>query len=1273
MFFAGVGTAVAKNALDPFRPAGSSGTSALAPFVAQAGAAPAGAPAATAPRAPAAAPLGQACGRDDDCPDESICERGVCQAIQTRTNILYLYYQEGTFREVLGLYWSKRGASGYRVIVPLYWHYWSPGGKVQVVAPFYWRFEDYTRQRTTTVIVPGLPISWTSEPGASSWAVWPLAYNSTRYGWAAPLFGTFTLKDPQNKSALGAALFFYWWKRAPGRSFDLLFPLFVSKRSTERAFTFALPLNFYWRAQDDATTLALPFFYRHTWKTGGSFFTWLGYHTRSGAETTGSVLWLYWFRRNGADRAAHAVLFPILWHFQSKSSSSTVFFPFVWSFTSPGSTTNVVPVPFAHVYVRRGSWYLNTIFALWWNGGDDKAGYTFATFFPLLHWQRYDHGKKTTWLSLLGGYHRDDNTGSRTLALLPFFLAHRNSERQLHVLSPLFIRHRNNSTDATTKLVGGLLYLRDDPAGSTSVLFPLFWRFRDAPTGATATMFFPFFAHRAGPRDTSTFVGVFPLWFYKRSFPNDGWAAGLFPLAFFGQRDEGSHAVVFPLYWRFGDGRTTTTVGAPLFYTRADPRGRNSAIFPLLTFFGNRDGEHYTVQFPLYWRFSSERQGWATTVTPLGYFHSGRQGWSLGVGPLLPLLFAAGGGPKSHFALFPLFWHFRDDQQDRSTTVVLLYKHRQHGGETTDALFPLFHYRRGARPGGADETSFTLFPLVHYRRDAVSRVMVTPLGASVKSAGRDAGFVGPFFWYRDANFAARALLPAHVDVTRLATGERTRMFGPWFQIDAPQHKSRVLFPLYGTYQDQHETDTYVFPSYFRRRGNDGYEVDALLPLYWHSSYPGGGTTVVASWYRQRAPGVYNTGLAPLWMYAKNQQRSVTIVPPALLYRRRDFVADTTRLWAGPVYHSRDQAAKHRTVVFPLWWSGHEQESSHALLLPFYWHFANSRLERSTTVAGPLFWMTRGQDQTRGLVPLFWYSRNSAQESGSTAVFPFFYRNYRKDGSAFYTLLAGYSSGRSSSLWYVGPVLSKDSEESRFRMLFPLWFHHLNKPLETKTLVIPPLLTYSRSNPEGALTTVLGLFWHRRDIASSTSVGFPLYYDFHDFHQTRTTVVLPLLLRHQRDSDGSVFWLAPLFYRHSTPTDVTMVGFPLLWHFQSGKDKTTVLFPFYAHWRRSTHAATYIFPTYYYREGLRPDGSEDGTWRRVVAPFFESAVKRPGDYMWEVLGGVFGRENIGRNRYLKVFFMSFETQAPSHSQTSWFSQPARVSRRTPTRSLSANVW
>src|SRR4051812_39097784 len=103
--------AAGRSSFDPFRSDAGSGA-ALSPFrVAQ------GAGASTGAATPTPTPTTETrCVSDDGCPAENFCsEGGVCQVIQTRTNILYLYYREGSFTEVLGLYWSKRGPSGYRV------------------------------------------------------------------------------------------------------------------------------------------------------------------------------------------------------------------------------------------------------------------------------------------------------------------------------------------------------------------------------------------------------------------------------------------------------------------------------------------------------------------------------------------------------------------------------------------------------------------------------------------------------------------------------------------------------------------------------------------------------------------------------------------------------------------------------------------------------------------------------------------------------------------------------------------------------------------------------------------------------------------------------------------------------------------------------------------------------------------------------------------------------------------------------------------------------
>ena len=1234
--------------LDPFRAAGTAGTHRLALDPLQP-AAPAAAPPVSAKPA---RPL--ACQDDSQClEDETICENAVCQRIEHRVNVLYLYYREGSFRELLGLYWSKRGSTGFTVLAPFYWSFFSPKSRTRVVAPFYWHTEDDAAHRTATVIVPGLPISWSHEPGARSFGIWPLFYKSTKFGWAAPLLGSFTVADPDHGKAFGALAFLYWWHRAPDAGTDLLFPLFVYSRTKTSAFGFALPLNFYWRSGDESHTLAIPLALGHSWKNGASLYSPFGYQSREGAESDGSLLWLYWGGRNSKSGDAYDVLFPLLWSFRSPRSATTVVVPLVWAF-------------------RSGTSWFNTVFPVWWSTGDRAKGEKAQTVFPFIHWESSDHGARFSWVTLLGGYSRDDQQRSRTLFLLPAPLLYRRSPQgKIDVVTPFYIRYTDRLTDRTTRLISLLLFRDNDPDGTSTVVFPLFWRFHQRQSDRATTALLPFFLHREAPHDTLTALGVFPLWGYYRKFtdrPDGGWSAGLFPLAFFGHRPTGGHAVLFPLFWHLSSATGSTTALFPLFFARSNPHGYDVAALPLLTFFGRRDARSYQVQFPLFWRFTDGDT--SAAVTPIGFYASSPQGWRLGVGPLLPIVWVAGGGPRRHFVLFPIVWHFRDDRAHKTTTVVANYLHRTHGDETTDAFYPLFYYRRGARPGGKDETSFTLFPLIHYHRDAQTRVLVTPLGASAAGPNRQAGFVGPYFWYHGKTFSARGIPGLFADVTRADTGQRTRQWGPVFALDRPDSKARVVLPLFGRYQDAHETDTYVFPTFFRRRTDDGYAVDSFLPLFWHSRWKDRTTTVVGPFYDRVGGGVHDTGLVPFYFWAKNADRTVLVLPPLLTVHRHDFKARTTFTWAALFFHSASDKGEN-TVLFPLFWSGREGEQSHRMLVPFYWHFQDGSRSRST-LAGPVYWSTHGTTRLRALLPVGWYTRDDVQQTGSEGLVPLFYAAHGPKRFTLLTLVAGFHHSDTARRWYVLPYYNSDSVDSSTRLLFPLFATHLTRKTGTRTTFLLPLLYFSRGNPEKGLTTVLALFWRRRDITSSTTLVLPLFIDVHDFRQSRTTVLLPLFVRHANEVTGESVWLAPLYYRHVTVEGTTNVFFPLFWDWKSEGRRTSVLFPFFAHWTRATYAGTYVFPNVYYRKGLTA-GHEDGTWRLFIPPLFDAAVERPGDFRWEILGGLFGKERIGRNHYMKLFFFTFETQKASAAQTSWYGQPQRPSRIRPARGLATNTW
>jgi hypothetical protein len=827
----------------------------------------------------------------------------------------------------------------------------------------------------------------------------------------------------------------------------------------------------------------------------------------------------------------------------------------------------------------------------------------------------------------------------------------------------IYYHHHDIPSDARTTILGPY-YHRDDPAGATNALFPLFWHFRDSATGATAHSLLPFYFRRNSPDEKLTAAGVFPLWAYYRRFADGGASGGLFPLAFFGSRKDRSHAIVFPLFWRFRKADAVSTLLLPLFYASSTKASSTTMVFPLLYFAGRDDQGSYRFQFPFYWNIVDGRSHTATTIAPLYFHHADPKGYDAGIPPLL---FWGGGGKQRHFALFPVFWWFRDDAKDRTTTVVANYLHRRHGDETTDAFFPFFHYRRGAKPGGSDETSLTVFPLFHYRKDPRTTLFTSPVAAWMRTADKQAGFAGPYFWYRSPTVAARGIPLLYLDHTQLDTGERTRMWGPYVALDGPSHQARALVPFWARYQTPQEQGTYFFPTYFRLRKNDGYRLDTFFPLCWFSRSPDSHTTVVGPYFTHHSPNGSSSGLIPFYVSAHTPKRDLLVTP--LFFSHKDRQSGNRRIVSWLYYQSNQGNDMFRSV-FPLWYQATGKNKSTAIGFPLFWHFADKRADKSMTLLGPLYWAREGSERTRGLLPLAWYSRDERNASASHAILPLFYERHSPRSQALLTIPFGYKRTPDTLWWYAGNFFWRDTWRSSFHTFFPLWFHHRDKATDTRTLVVPPLLHYSRTSPERSLSTWFLLLWHRSNITSSTTMGLPLVYDFHSYHQSRFTMVLPLFFRYRNQVSGNTTTIAPLFFRHSGPTDSTTIAFPLLWRFWSEERSTTIVFPFYVGVRRPTFAANYVFPNIYYRKGL---GSEAGTSHLFVFPFWESEVKRPGDTMWEALLGVVGWERIGRNRFLKLLFIPFELEAAPAAKTAWYGKPPTRARERMARGLDIKSW
>ncbi|HJX62555.1 MAG TPA: hypothetical protein VJ860_01225, partial [Polyangia bacterium] len=142
------------------------------------------------------------------------------------------------------------------------------------------------------------------------------------------------------------------------------------------------------------------------------------------------------------------------------------------------------------------------------------------------------------------------------------------------------------------------------------------------------------------------------------------------------------------------------------------------------------------------------------------------------------------------------------------------------------------------------------------------------------------------------------------------------------------------------------------------------------------------------------------------------------------------------------------------------------------------------------------------------------------------MLPLFYESHSRTSQSFATALFGFGKAPDSLWWYAGNFVWRDNWKTRFCTFFPLWFSYRDKVSETTTRVIPPLLHYAHFNPERSLSTWLLLFWHRSNITSSTTLGLPLYYDLHSYHESRLTMLLPLFLRYRNEASDQSYTVAP---------------------------------------------------------------------------------------------------------------------------------------------------
>ena len=1001
---------------------------------------------------------------------------------------------------------------------------------------------------------------------------------------------------------------FYWDFWSPGARKQMIFPFVYQSATVTESFAWVFPLNFYWRDEDQKSLLMIPLAYA-SWgpkKTAAGAIVPPFYYSREGNDSTLVVLPLF-FRGTGPDKEdSYSVLFPVFWQFTSKGRSTTLAGPF-----------------FHH---RRG-------------------GKTTAGLVPLAIYRRDDDEDRSLLISPLFAYENDGRAQVKHWGLLaPPYYHRRDSERDIDAFIPFFLRWHNRKLRSTTYVVGPLVYY-DDPDGGTQVFFPFFWRFSDTRTGAATSILFPIFYRHKRP-DGSQFNLFFPFFLSKGE---DRWSTGVIPLFFAGASKDRRHAVLFPIFWHFKNQDRSTTVVGPGYYA-ASKTGWKAGFAPLL-FLGSSDLGSHQVLFPIFWHLRDTKEETDTWVAGPGFYHKSKRGKMFGLIPL----FAAGerDGTSFQAVLPPLFLRKANEAKGTSSMLIGPYYHWREPGQSGHVLAPLAYYSSGDKG-----TTAAVLPLVYYKRSQFGKLLITPVGGFHKDdkEGVFEGIFGPYAWHYGPETRGFALLPLFFRWEKPQEQSTTTILFPLFvRHVSPTVSNHVLFPLFWRFKDDKESSLVVFPFYWRMREKAGFRADVVFPLYWDIRGKERWARVIGPVFahENKKEDLYQAGVFPLAYYHRNKEGSYLGCLPFIFYRNN--FKEKKRTWVvGPAWHIKSEEERSGGFA-PLVWYKRSPEDDYTVVLPLAWHFGNPKEKRSTTFVGPWFYRRQGEEKSTGLVPLFYTAWDNAG-GRSIGIFPLFYLRTEPDRLGIYTPIFGYDKSPQRKQWYAGPYFQRDGKKISANAFFPLFIRYRNHELGQTTMGVVPFYL-GRWSRENSFHLVFPLFWRWKSVDDSSTVVFPVVWDFHDHHLARTTVVFPLFLRHANYRTKETSYVVPPVWVRTRPESSDTVVFPLVWHFGGVKKSTTIGFPFYWDFKRGSKRTTVVFPLYwnfdrpghetwvvantYYRKG-----KHDDSYNFLFFPLVQVQRKRPGDIKVEILGGVVGYERIGINRHLTIFFIPLKLQPTS---------------------------
>jgi hypothetical protein len=329
--------------------------------------------------------------------------------------------------------------------------------------------------------------------------------------------------------------------------------------------------------------------------------------------------------------------------------------------------------------------------------------------------------------------------------------------------------------------------------------------------------------------------------------------------------------------------------------------------------------------------------------------------------------------------LFPLAWHMRSD--DSYTTVIGPVVHREAPGENDNWLAPL--YFAGARKDGGYFHMPLLLTTSHFSPKGAFTI-AGPYFRDREGTDVDMG-VAPFFFHGDngnldGNGRTYTLIPPLLYYHREHEIDESSMtvIGPVVMKSSPKRDIFDVAPLFfhikgkpetGGVEEEHTTlfplfhwghspdrSLFVMPGYLRRQTKTA---DTMLtPFFSHAETRNGATSFTVAgpvlpvyWrYTDRDLGTSALGIFPFF-YNESSPAGHDFLTP--LFGRFETYGVSRTYWAFPSIKVSTDTHGWSANVYPFVFTGRNDESSHTVIAPVFWDFANPH--KRTTIAFPAYW------------------------------------------------------------------------------------------------------------------------------------------------------------------------------------------------------------------------------------------------------------------------------------------------------------------------------